>query len=403
MDKYKKLNETKTQQSNNVVKESQTNNIVKESQNKEAQVPSRVGSNESVTHSWAYVTKTHKKEPIVISSDVSNNIREEVTKMVKERAENSVVRDKSELIDFETKKERVKEELNLMARTMAMRVGAPGTTKKLAKMCMEKNMEKMEAGQTAIKTMAQRFIINELKMSMTEWQKVKTVGFELEEHVDCDIVLIIFKSIADIALVNVHLTNLTKQSANKIYQHVPKNLMTRFKGFEKAAQIIRNQHDNTVNTKICPGKQDFYLLVRRKGDQTSWASIGQTLTPIDMDARFEIGVMNKEQQLLEDNYLKELMKSMANANSRNQEYKTKRKEVDYEWNTDDNEREFEELINIFMSEENFNKGVDANSTLMNQNNDVLELNNKRGRTDNDLNNSLAKKNKNDSEEPIKHD
>ena len=253
-------------------------------------------------------------------------------------------------------------------------------------------MERDQARQTAIKAMAQRFIINELKMEMSEWMKVNTIGFELEEHVDSDIVLIIFKTIADIAMVNVRLRKLTPQSANRIYQHVPKNIRTRFKGFEKAAQIIRNTHDNTVNTKIRPGKQDFYLLVRRKNDKTAWASIYPTLAPIDMDARFEVGKLNKEQQAIEDNYLKDLMKNMSDANTRNQEYKTTRKIVEYEWNSNETDQDFEDLLNMVVTEDKFNNGVDANSTLEN---------NKRERDD-EADNSFAKKKK-DSEELNNHE
>jgi len=78
--------------------------------------------------------------------------------------------------------------------------------------------------------------------------------------------------------------------------------MTRFKGFEKAAQLIRNDADNSLRTKIRPGTNDFYVLVRQKGDKTPWVNIKQTYTPIYMKAKFEIGNLTKEDKIKEDKF-----------------------------------------------------------------------------------------------------
>ena len=60
-----------------------------------------------------------------------------------------------------------------MARTMAMRVGPPGSTLQLTKMLKDtKKVDHNQAKQTAIKALAQSFITNELKMPMTEWKKL---------------------------------------------------------------------------------------------------------------------------------------------------------------------------------------------------------------------------------------
>ena len=72
----------------------------------------------------------------------------------------------------------------------------------------------------------------------------------------------------------------------------------------------------------------------------------------------------------------------------------------YDWNLDDNEQDFEDMINIVMKEDNFKNGVYRNSTLLNQNSQYLG--NKRDRMDEELDDSTAKKNKKVSEEPINH-
>ena len=211
--------------------------------------------------------------------------------------------EKNDFISLETKERLIEEKLNVMARTMAIRIGKSGVTMKLAKQLEKLKINSPKICETqAVKTLAETFIYKELKMSKINWNKVKTNGFYLEQRIDHDIIYIEFQQIADIALVNVHLKNLENSAVNKIYQYVPPELMTRFKGFEKAAQLIWNDSNNSVRTNIRPGTNDFYLLVTKKGDNTPWASIKQTYTPIDMKANFEVGNLSKDDQIREDRF-----------------------------------------------------------------------------------------------------
>ena len=238
-------------------------------------------------------------------------------------------------------------------------------------------------------------MIRELKMNKKDWEKVNTSRFTLQQRDDHDIINVEFNTIADIALVNVHLKNLEKHSVNKIFQYVPLNLLTRFKGFEKAAHIIRNDSNNTVNTKIRPGTNDFYLLVRKKGDQTPWAGIQQTYTPIDMKAKFEVGKLTTEDQKIEDKYYSDWnikLNNKFNRVEKDTENRYLKRNEKSRWNDEEDDKENIREILEQMEMNDMTEEPSANSTL----NDSQVSHHKRGRSiDNNINEKNSKINKED--------
>ena len=81
----------------------------------------------------------------------------------------------------------------------------------------------------------------------------------------------------------------------------PKSILKCYKGFEEAAYKLRIDNKNGINTKIRAGKDDLILLARQKNDKTPWSSIQQTLVPIDLEAEFEVGLISKEDKIVEAN------------------------------------------------------------------------------------------------------
>ena len=71
-----------------------------------------------------------------------------------------------------------------------------------------------------------------------------------------------FQTKEDIAAVNSKFINIPERSKNKIFQYVHKSCMSMFKAYETAAYQLRVEEKNTIKTKIRPGKNNLYLLVK---------------------------------------------------------------------------------------------------------------------------------------------
>ena len=199
-----------------------------------------------------------------------------------------------------------------MARTIGIRVGyshlielTHDSMKKRNKIDLKLSHEEQRA--QVMKTIVRAFLIQDLKMSIKEYAEVKIESLEHEEREKYEIINVRFATINDTVKVNCKFINLEAESKNKIYQYVPKQLKTRFLAFETAAHKIRVDNQNSVTTKIRPGKYDFMLLVRNKSDKIPWSQVSQTFTPIDMSARFEVGILNKEDLEKEQEYEREVI------------------------------------------------------------------------------------------------
>ena len=150
-----------------------------------------------------------------------------------------------------------------------------------------------------MKALAQNFILNDLKLPKDQYQNTKISKIWDEVRQNHEIINVTFNGKDDIARINTNLKNLNKENSNKIYQYVPKSILSRYKGFEEAAYRVRIDNKNGVNTKIRAGKDDLVLLVRNKSDKTPWNMIHQTVIPLDLEADFEVGELTKEDKITE--------------------------------------------------------------------------------------------------------
>ena len=195
-------------------------------------------------------------------------------------------------------------ELDKMSRTLGIRIGRVGmieqTKDKLIELG-ELNLKLTKDQQKAqtLKALAQNFILNDLKLSKQEYANTIVTKIWQEERQDCEIINVTFKTKTDIARINSNLKNLNKENNNKMFQYVPNSLLKRFRGFEAAAYKLRIDNQNSINTKIRAGKTDFVLLSRQKTDKTPWSQIQQTLVPVEMDAKFEVGEISKKDMEIE--------------------------------------------------------------------------------------------------------
>ena len=227
-------------------------------------------------------------------------------------------------ISIEEKKKLVTAELDYMAHTMAIRVGKSNTIKMATEALMNqnKNLSYDQAHVIVIEWKVATFMYKDLNMDKETWDKTRKVTF------------VTFQQINDIAVVNSHLRNLDPNSSNKLFQFVPTSLLTRFKAYENAAIQIRNDSNNTVNYKIRPGYNDFYLLIRKKGCKDAWSGIQRTPIPVDMNASFEVGKLSPEERKKEKEYLKELA---SHNTMRKNEYKKSTYNPEIDWNEEGND------------------------------------------------------------------
>ena len=267
--------------------------------------PNNVFINESMSFAKV-VTRNERRKPSFKFTEIQEKeIIENVTKRnlerIKKRAPESPSLNEREqkIISLEEKNLRVSNELDRMSRTLGIRVGRIGmieSTKakliELGKLNLKLSKDQQKA--QTLKALAQNFILSDLKLSKQEYANTNVVKVWQEERSDCEIINVTFKTKADIAKINSNLKNLNYENKNKVYQYVPNSLLKRFKGFEAAAYKLRIDNQNGVNTKIRAGKKDFVLLVRPKNDKTPWSQIQQTLVPVEMDARFEVGIISQK-------------------------------------------------------------------------------------------------------------
>jgi len=212
----------------------------------------------------------------------------------------------NKIISLEEKNNRVANELDIMSRTLGIRVGRLGmieATKvklsELGKLDNKLNNDQMKA--QTLKALVQNFITNELKLSNEEYANTNVLKVWQVERADCEVINVTIKTKADISKINSYLKNLNYKNSNLIYQYVPNSLLKRFKGFESAAYNLRTNHQNGVRTRIRAGKNDFILLVRQKDDFTPWSMIQQTIVPVDIDTKFEVGKISEEDLKIETN------------------------------------------------------------------------------------------------------
>ena len=309
-----------------------------------------IGVNDSVRYAKLYSEKT---KSIILTPEQDIKVKESVNELNIIRQKTRPPGEPDKYITRDEKKELVAKEMNLMARTMAIRAGKPGTVEQAIKILMNKDPTKSYENSKAqiVTFITDNFMLKELQISNEVWKKVRIEKIVISAKADCDILYVHFNHISDIAVVNSHLRNMDPKSSNKIFQYVPPKLLTRFKAYEKAALQVRNDNNNTVNTKIRPGAEDFYLIVRKKGNKDPWSSILKTPVPVDMNASFEVGDLSPQDKVIEKEYLFKLAKSHTNKKLENKD--TYITDLDFE--DDDND-----LYNFIENYENIPNAINYN-------------------------------------------
>lgn len=269
----------------------------------------------------SYATKaaTKKTSTYVIKRDEPVNMDDNQSKYVKEQVAvnktNRPPKDPAENTKFITiaeKRDKVAQHMDVMARTMGVRITSAGNVKAALEKYKTYRQKKGEVyvQDKAIENVGHsffhRFMVDSLHMDGESISKVKNniTKFTFETTDNFDKVYVEFDTIGTIAVVNSFLTNLNKKDINKVFPYVHKDIRSRYKAFETAAFKLRMDNKN-IQTKIRPSQKDFMLLSRKKGSLTPWSAASQTFLPDDLDASFEVGKLNDADKITEKKWLKE--------------------------------------------------------------------------------------------------
>ena len=141
-----------------------------------------------------------------------------------------------------------------------------------------------------------------------------------------------------------------------------------YKAYECATYQLRVDEKHEIKTKIRPGKNDLYLLVKNKKDNTPWSKISPTFVNIDSKIKYEVGQLSEEDELIE---IKEQeIKRERQKRSKIQQENFKQSNRNYK--LPDNMAEIERL----MLEEDFNISEDnLTIPINNESNQMITENN----------------------------
>ena len=170
---------------------------------------------------------------------------------------------------------------------------------------------------------------------MQDWEKIEIVDIQLTDN--SDIIFLNFKTKDDVTQFTSRARNLPQDMGDKnprLVMHVDRRASKRHKAFINMAKTIRDHSNNTVQTSVRTGKNDFLIRSRPKGDNTPWSQI-PPLQIVQELPQFEIGQymdivnpqrntheMSEEQQMEED--IEDIDEIAADISNQNNENNTKR-------------------------------------------------------------------------------
>ena len=231
-------------------------------------------SNTTLNNANAYLKAVKVKRKLTYF--VSESTQEDISKNITEKIENKQITKLTKpittapkYVSIEERNSKIEFELNKMSRTLGIRVGNSNiiqdTKNNLISMNkMDMSLSDNNQNIAAMKSVAQYFVINNLKISKENWTNTEIEAIWQDTNRDSTVINIRFKIKQDIAKINSLKKNIFSNSKNCVYQYVCPPLKDIFLAWETAAYSIRQESNQTVNTRIRAGQFDLFLLVRQK-------------------------------------------------------------------------------------------------------------------------------------------
>ena len=144
----------------------------------------------------------------------------------------------------------------------------------LAKGILNKKEDAKSRLQRTVKSIVKRWANKNLKMEDRDWDMIEITNIILTDN--SDIVFVNCKNQNDATELTSRAKNLPKDDSNngpRLMMHVDRRAMKRHKAILAIAKSIRQHSNNTVQTSVRSGKNDFLLRQRPKGSSVPWSEI----------------------------------------------------------------------------------------------------------------------------------
>ena len=147
----------------------------------------------------------------------------------------------------------------------------------------------MTKRQKTVKALLKGWALKNLKMDNDEWMTIHIENILLTDNTD--IVFVEFKYKEDLSKFTAKAKNLPQGQGPdnpRLIMYVDSRAMKRHKAILNIAKTLREHSNNTIQTTVRTGKNDFLIRTRPKGSTTPWTDI----PPLKITQRipeFEIG------------------------------------------------------------------------------------------------------------------
>ena len=237
------------------------------------------------------------KLSVSIQAEAKTNL-EEHNNLVKEKIESNDLKIKKP--KNITKKERTSAIQSIMKKQSSVIGVAPISKKQIYTVCesmtksgiLKRSEDLGKRLQRTVKSLVKAWAKKNLKMDDEAWDEIKIKEIFQTNSDDSNIVFINCETIEDASRISSqarHLPKTSQENAPRLVMYVDPRARKRFNAVHNVAKTIRMKSDNTVQTSIRNGRNDFLLRRKERGDQTPW---GQ-LPPLDLDQNlpdFEVGM-----------------------------------------------------------------------------------------------------------------
>ena len=163
--------------------------------------------------------------------------------------------------------------------------------KQLAKKGMFKSTDTADMKrQKTVKSLIRTWSMKYLKMTDDDWEQIKIEDIQLTDNTD--IIFVNFKTKDDVTQFTSRAKNLAHDMGEKtprLVMYVDRRASKRHKAYVNIAKTIREHSNNSLQTSVRTGKNDFLVRSRPKGDNTPWSQI-PPIQIVQELPQFEIGM-----------------------------------------------------------------------------------------------------------------
>lgn len=390
-----------------------------------------VFQNNSNENKWTEIVKKKKSKSPIIQDEISycnKNLKLAETKVKRvkrdvERLEvsESIIRiteeskqpavdikkldNDDDIITLDERDERIEKVMDINKRTFGIVFKSKNMTEAMIKQLeddksVSKDMKKEDKLVMANRKLVDYFMTNEVRLPKEIWKEMKVTKLHNGTKNDKSgevrgVIYVQMEKIEDVNAIKRELSHLTQEENNRVIPYIHP------KGYERHRKLdgIAYQYRLKGNmTKIQPGRYDYKLSIKPRGDSTEWKDIAPLVNPIDLP-KFRVGKLSKEDEEFDRMKIEERRK---NAKEKYEEMKNKKKKKEEEMD-EEMKRIISEsaLLNLDISEmeEEKNDGEDnshndavVGTEFENDHNDTLKRTLSKN-SDSDPNNENNKRNK----------